>query len=394
MEIKTVLIEDKSKMPAFLRSGFRVLFFAAGLGSSLLMLVWLLFFSKQINVEFNTHYWHAHEMIFGYTMAVIIGFLLTATQNWTKLKTTNGYPLLSLGIAWLIARVLSVMGDDYVFYQLIADLYFLVFSLLFITTPIIKAKNWQNLPIVFKLLTFTIANILFYLGALGYIENGQYLGIYIAFYTVVALILMMIRRLIPFFIENAASRDIKLKNSKFLDLSSMVLLIVFAIDTIFFKTAITQISALLLFIIHSIRMCYWYDSEIWNKPLLWGLYVAYGMINLAFLLTLIDHFITLPVNVAIHSFAIAIGLITLSMMSRVSLGHTGRNVLDPPKALSAIFSMLVVAFIFRVIAVIFWSEYYQQFIIIAQLFWTIAFGLFIYIYSKMFFQKRVDGSFG
>ncbi|WP_180324204.1 NnrS family protein [bacterium endosymbiont of Bathymodiolus sp. 5 South] len=389
-----MLIEAQSKMPAFLRSGFRVLFFAAGLGSSLLMLAWLLFFSKQINVEFNTHYWHAHEMIFGYTMAVIVGFLLTATQNWTKLKTTNGYPLLSLGVAWLIARVLFVMGDDYVFYQLIADLYFLVFSLLFITTPIIKAKNWQNLAIFFKLLTFTIANILFYLGALGYIENGQYLGIYIAFYTVVALILMMIRRLIPVFIEHTVSRDIKLKNSKFLDLSSMVLFVVFAIDIIFFKTAITQISALLLFIIHSIRMFYWYDSEIWNKPLLWGLYVAYGMINLAFLLTVIDHFITLPINVAIHSFAIAIGLITLSMMSRVSLGHTGRNVFAPPKALSIIFSMLIAAFIFRVIAVIFWSEYYQQFIIIAQLFWIIAFGLFVYIYSKMFFQKRVDGSFG
>ena len=289
-----MLIKDKSKMPAFLRSGFRVLFFAAGLGSSLLMLAWLLFFSGQINVEFNTHYWHAHEMIFGYTMAVIVGFLLTATQNWTKLKTTNGYPLLSLGIAWLIARVLSVMGDDYVFYQLIADLYFLVFSLLFITTPIIKAKNWQNLPIIFKLLTFTITNILFYSGTLGYTENGQYLGIYIAFYTVVALILMMIRRLIPFFIENAVSRDIKLKNSKWLDLSSMVLFIVFAIDTIFFKTLITQLSALLLFIIHSIRMLYWYDGEIWNKPLLWGLYVAYGMINLAFLLTVINHFVTLP----------------------------------------------------------------------------------------------------
>jgi uncharacterized protein involved in response to NO len=205
---------------------------------------------------------------------------------------------------------------------------------------------------------------------------------------------MMIRRLIPFFIEHTVSRDIKLKNSKFLDLSSMVLFVVFAIDIIFFKTAITQISALLLFIIHSIRMFYWYDSEIWNKPLLWGLYVAYGMINLAFLLTVIDHFITLPINVAIHSFAIAIGLITLSMMSRVSLGHTGRNVFAPPKALSIIFSMLIAAFIFRVIAVIFWSEYYQQFIIIAQLFWIIAFGLFVYIYSKMFFQKRVDGSFG
>lgn len=204
---------------------------------------------------------------------------------------------------------------------------------------------------------------------------------------------MMIRRLIPFFIENAVSKDTKLKNSKLLDFSSMVLFIVFAIDAIFFKTSITPISTLLLFIIHSIRMFYWYDSEIWNKPLLWSLYVAYGMINLAFLLTLINHFITLPINVAIHSFAMAIGLITLSMMSRISLGHTGRNVFVPPKALGAIFSMLVVAFIFRIIAVIFWNEYYQQFIIISQALWIIAFGLFVFIYSKMFFQKRVDGLF-
>jgi uncharacterized protein involved in response to NO len=255
------LRENKSKMPAFLRSGFRVLFFVAGLGSSFLMLAWLLFFTQAINVEFNTYYWHAHEMIFGYTMAVIVGFLLTATQNWTKLKTINGYPLLSLGVAWLIARVLSVVGYDYIWYQLIADLAFLLFSLLFIAIPIIKAKNWQNLPIVFKLLTFVIADILFYIGALGYMENGQYLGIYIAFYTVVALILMMIRRLIPFFIENAVSANIQLKNFKFLDLSSLVLFVIFAIDSIFFKTYITQISALFLFVIHSIRMFYCNHSK-------------------------------------------------------------------------------------------------------------------------------------
>ncbi|MDC9714791.1 MAG: NnrS family protein [Gammaproteobacteria bacterium] len=388
------LMENKSKMPAFLRSGFRVLFFAAGVGSSFLMLTWLLFFTQQISVDFNTHYWHAHEMIFGYAMAVIVGFLLTATQNWTKLKTINGYPLLFLGLTWLIARVLSVMGNDYIFYQMIIDLVFLIFSLLFIAIPIIKAKNWQNLPIVFKLLTFVIANILFYIGALGYLENGQYLGIYIAFYTVVALILMMIRRLIPFFIENATSTNIKLKNSKFLDLSSLILFVVFAIDVIFFKTHIMQISALFLFIIHSIRMLYWYDNGIWNKPLLWGLYVAYGMINFAFLLTVIDYFITLPQNTATHSFAIAIGLITLSMMSRVTLGHTGRNVFSPPKALGVIFSMLVAVFIFRVIATLFWGEYYPQLIIISQLLWIAAFSLFVLIYAKMFFQKRTDGLFG
>ena len=386
--------ENKSKMPAFLRSGFRVLFFAAGLGSSLLMLAWLLFFTQQINVEFNVYYWHAHEMIFGYAMAVIVGFLLTATQNWTKLKTVNGYPLLFLGVVWLMARMLSVMGHDYIFYQLITDLAFLFFSLLFIALPIVKAKNWQNLPIVFKLLIFFIANIMFYLGALGYMDNGQYLGIYLAFYTVVALILMMIRRLIPFFIENAVSADIQLKNSKFLDLGSLVLFVVFAIDNLFFKTQITLISALLLLIIHSIRMFYWYHHEIWGKSLIWGMYVAYGMINFAFLLTIIDHFITLPQNTATHSFAIAIGLITLSMMSRVSLGHTGRNVFSPPKALGVIFTMLVLVFVFRVIAVLFWGEYYSQFIIISQLLWIVAFTMFVFIYGKMFFQKRIDGLFG
>ncbi|SMN14700.1 NnrS family protein [Bathymodiolus heckerae thiotrophic gill symbiont] len=387
-------MENKSKMPAFLRSGFRILFFAAGAGSSLLMLAWLLFFTQQVSVEFNTHYWHAHEMIFGYTMAVVVGFLLTATQNWTKLKTINGYPLLFLGVVWLIARVLSVMESDYIFYQMMADLVFLIFSLLFIALPIVKAKNWQNLPIIFKLLTFVIANILFYIGALGYLENGQYLGIYIAFYTVVALILMMTRRLIPFFIENAVSANIELKNSKFLDLSSLVLFVVFAIDIIFFKTHITQISALFLFVIHSIRMIYWHHNGIWSKPLLWGLYVAYGMINFAFLLTVIDYFIALPQNTATHSFAIAIGLITLSMMSRVALGHTGRNVFSPPKALGVMFAMLVAVFIFRVIATLFWSEYYPQFIVISQLLWIAAFGLFVLIYAKMFFQKRIDGSFG
>ncbi len=268
--------------------------------------------------------------------------------------------------------------------------------MLFIATPIIKAKNWINLPIIFKLLIFIITNILFYSGILGYTENGQYLGIYIAFYTIVAFILMMIRRLIPFFIENAVSKNIKLKNSKFLDLSSMILFIVFSIDTIFFKTSIIQISGLLLFIVHSIRMLYWYDGEIWNKPLVWSLYVAYGIINLASLLTIVNYFIILPIGVAIHNFSIAIGLITLSMMSRVTLGHTGRNVFAPPKVrtLSVIFSMLIISFIFRVITIIFWAEYYQQFIIIAQLLWIFAFGLFIFIYSKMFFQKRVDGLFG
>jgi uncharacterized protein involved in response to NO len=379
----------------FLRSGFRVFFMAAGLAGVVLMLLWGVFFHTSIlTSNINSAIWHAHEMIFAYTMATIVGFLLTAVKNWTGVQTLCGKPLLALFVLWALARFLPFIADKYLIFQAIIDVSFLLFAFIAITYPIVKTKQWHHIGVVAKLLLIAMAHGLFYLGLLGVVEQGMTWGLYLGFYLVLSLIFMMIRRLIPFFIERGLGLDYELKNSKFLDLSSLILWVIFIPIDVFFNTPVSATLALALLIIHSIRLVRWYQFEIWTKPLLWGLYVAYGFLILGFGFKVLSYFVTLPPNLDIHSFAFGIGLITISMMSRVSLGHTGNDVFNPPKKLNLIFALLLLSFIFRVAFPILNMAYYHEWILIAQALWITAFMGFLLIYTPLFFKPRIDGQFG
>ncbi len=379
----------------FLRSGFRVFFMAAGLASVVSMLLWGVFFHTSIlTSHINSTIWHAHEMIFAYTMAVIVGFLLTAVKNWTGMQTLCGKPLLALFLLWVLARFLPFIPNKYLIFQAIIDVSFLLLAFVAITYPIVKTKQWQHISIVAKLLLMTIAHSLFYLGLLGIVEQGATWGLYLGFYLVLSLILMMTRRLIPFFIERGLGFDYELKNSKFLDLSSLILLVIFIPIEVFFNTPISAVLALVLLLIHSIRLMRWYHAKIWTKSLLWGLYVAYVFLILGFGFKGLSHFITLPPNLDIHSFAFGMGLITIGMMSRVSLGHTGNDVFNPPKKLNLIFILLSLSFVFRVIFPVLNMTYYHEWILIAQALWISAFMGFLLIYTPLFFKPRTDGQFG
>jgi uncharacterized protein involved in response to NO len=109
---------------------------------------------------------------------------------------------------------------------------------------------------------------------------------------------------------------------------------------------------------------------------------------------ILSYFVTLPPNLDIHSFAFGIGLITISMMSRVSLGHTGNDVFNPPKKLNLIFALLLLSFIFRVVFPILNRAYYHEWVLIAQALWIAAFMGFLLIYTPLFFKPRIDGQFG
>ncbi len=379
----------------FLRSGFRVFFMAAGLVAVISMVLWGVFFhTTLLTSQIDTVIWHAHEMIFAYAMAVIVGFLLTAVQNWTGIQTLIGKPLLALFALWASARFLPFVADKYLLFQAIIDISFLLFSLIAIAYPIIKTKQWKHIGVIAKLLFMVIAHSLFYLGLLGFVEQGVTWGLYLGFYLILSLILMMIRRLIPFFIERGLGLDYELKNSKFLDVLSLILMVVYIPVEVFFNTPISTVIATLLIVIHSIRLIYWYHPKIWTKPLLWGLYLAYGLLILGFGFKVLSYFIILPPHLDVHSFAFGIGLITISMMSRVSLGHTGNNVFNPPKQLNIIFILLLLSFIFRIIFPMLSMAYYSEWILVAQVFWISAFTWFLWIYAPMFFKARIDGKFG
>ncbi|KAA0445333.1 MAG: NnrS family protein [Candidatus Thioglobus sp.] len=386
---------NSEKTTAFLRSGFRVFFMAAGLTAIVSMLLWSIFFhTSLLNSQINTNIWHAHEMIFAYAMAVIVGFLLTAVQNWTGMKTISGKPLLALFLLWAAARFLPFVASEYLLIQALIDTSFLLLSLIAISYPLFKTQQWQHAGIVAKLLLMLLAHALFYLGLLGIIEEGIIWGLYLAFYLIVSLIFMMTRRLIPFFVEKGLGLDYELKNSKFLDISSLILMVLYIPFEVFSNSIISTIIAAFLLIVHSIRLSFWYHHKIWTKPLLWGLYLAYGLLILGFGFKVLAHFIQLPAHLDIHSFGIGIGLITISMMSRVSLGHTGHSVFKPPAQLGIIFALLLLSFVFRVIFPAFDMLYYSQWILIAQMLWIAAFIGFLLTYTPLFFKPRIDGKFG
>jgi uncharacterized protein involved in response to NO len=378
-----------------LRLGFRPFFFASGVIAIISMLMWMVFFPSFILINnANPIDWHAHEMIFAYASVVTVGFLLTASKNWTGIQTIYNKPLLALALLWVSARFLPFVANEFLVYQAVLDSSFLILSTLAIAWPIIKAKNWNNISIVGKLILLSIAHVLFYLGLLGVISQGVYLGIYLGFYLIISLLFMMSRRLLPFFIERGLGLTTELKNSKFLDLSSLVLFLAFIVVEVFFQTIISTVLAGLLFIIHSIRFANWYHPGVWKKPLLWSIYLSYGFLTLGFGLHVAAYFINMMPNIATHSFAFGIALMTLSMMARISLGHTGRNVFQPPKQINTMFILLTLAFVTRVLLVSVFPEYYASLIFVSQLLWISSFLWFVIIYTPMFFQARIDGQFG
>ncbi|HHJ19016.1 MAG TPA: NnrS family protein [Gammaproteobacteria bacterium] len=397
----TIETPNNPKSFALFDLGFRPFFLLAGLSATLLMALWMalyLFQAPWLPVAFPAMLWHGHEMVFGFSIAVIAGFLLTAVRNWTSVQTLHGKGLIALALLWLIARVLPFTGlPSALVWMASFDLLFMAGLITALSLPIVQVKQWKQLPIVLKVALMMAANALFYLGLLGMISSqAMYWGLYSGLYLVVSLIMMMGRRVIPFFIEKGVDEDIHLRNWKWLDISSLFLFLVFIITEVFFQNPeSSSLLAAILFILHAIRLWGWYSKGIWKKPLLWVLYVGYSFLVLGFGLKMVTSLLGLSPWLSIHAFAVGgIGIVTAGMMSRVALGHTGRNVFSPPPVLQTIFLLLTTAAIIRVIGPLLLPGFYPWLIGIAQICWISGFGLFVMIYAPMLIKTRVDGRFG
>lgn len=381
---------------AFLQLAFRPFFLIALASGGLLIFVWMLLYLNGWPLpvtRYPTMLWHAHEMVFGYSMAVVAGFLLTAIKNWTNRQTLNKGPLLGLVALWLAPRLLPFSGNDTLFIIGAGiDVLFGIVLFLAALYPLVKAKQWAQAGISSKLLMLTVANLAFYLGLLGVLDDGGRTGLYAGFYLLLALVLTMARRLIPFFIEKGIDETFQAKNYKWIDISSLVLFLLFAIsDLIAPWSSITASLALAQFLLHSMRVTFWYHPGLWKKSLLWVIYCAYAWITIGFLLKALAIWAGISPYLAIHCFAYGgIGMITLGMMARVSLGHTGRSVFKPPTQLNVIFMLLAVGSVFRIVLPLINSSHYQWWIVISQVLWILAFFTTFVIYFPMLIKARVD----
>jgi uncharacterized protein involved in response to NO len=382
---------------AFLHLGFRPLFSAAIVFAIIGIAIWMGMYLYGWTLPLETYptiTWHAHEMVFGYALAMGGGFLLTAIKNWTGLQTIQGKTLLSLFLLWVIARILPFMLNIVPVYVLaVIDISFNLFLAIAASIPIIQRRRWNDFGLIGKLHLMVIANSIFYLGIMGIWPSGTHIGLYGGFYIILALIFTMGRRVIPFFIEKGVDCPFQPKNWRWLDISSLFLFLAFAIsDLINAYSLITAILAGILFAMHCMRLYGWYTHDIWKKPLLWVLYIGYAWIVAGFLLKILSFTLGISSFLAIHAFTYGgIGLITTGMMARVSLGHTGRNVFDPPRILNVVFGILLVGTIVRVILPLFDMGNYAWWIATAQILWITAFVILGFVYLPMLVKARVDG---
>ena len=384
---------------ALFNLGFRIFFLGASVYSVVAILFWMGLFAFKISLPISglsTFQWHAHEMIFGYAMAVIAGFLLTAVKNWTGIQTVHGMPLALMFCLWLIARLLFLFGSTFIHIAAVFDLLFILSVIIAAAYPIIKSKNWMQLGILSKLVLLAAANLCFYAGFMGFLEQGLYWGVYGGLYLVIGLILTLGGRVIPFFIKGGVERPVQLYNPKWITLLGLVIFIVFFISELFLHDKnITGITSAALFILYSVRLVGWYTSGIWKKPLLWSLYLAMSFIVIGFLLFALSVYAGLPKYLAIHALAYGgVGIMTMSMMARVSLGHTGRNINEPPATVKYMFALLLLGAIFRVFLPMFAPDHHLIWIISSQLLWMVAFLLFVIAYAPILSKNRVDGQPG
>lgn len=201
--------EDMSDFALF-NLGFRPFFLGASIFAILTILLWMLVYFSQIHINIDNispSQWHAHEMLYGYGLAVVAGFLLTAVKNWTGVATAHGKGLIILFSLWVIARVLFLFGTSYLMAAALADMAFGLMLIGAISLPIIKAKQWKQMAVVSKVLLFVAGNLVFFLGYFGILENGMLYAINGALLLLVSLILMIGRRVIPFFIERGTDKS-------------------------------------------------------------------------------------------------------------------------------------------------------------------------------------------
>lgn len=384
---------------ALLNLGFRTFFAAAGVISVVAVLVWLGVYvlgwpwpSRQLPAIT----WHAHEMVFGYAMAVIAGFLLTAVKNWTGVQTLRGMPLLLLLVAWLAARVL-LLAAGYVplYWAAMADTVFGVGLVLALGYPIFKVRQWKQMGILSKIVLLLCSNLMFYAGLLGVFPDGERVGLYSGVYLVMALLFAMARRVLPFFIERGMGHPVTLVNRRWLDIASLVLFLVFWIVDILQPDGLpVALLAGVLFVLHALRLAGWYASGILQVPLLAVLYLGYGWLVVGFALKCAVYVAGISPSIALHAFTYGgIGMFTLGMMARVTLGHTGRS-LDAPPAVAQMISIMLAGTLVRVLLPLLDGSHYLLWIGISQVLWAVAFSLLLVVYLPMWLRPRVDGQPG
>ena len=336
--------------------------------------------------------WHRHELLFGFALAIIGGFLLTAVQTWTGRPGISGTPLAMLAGVWLAARLAWLFNLPWPLLAVL-ELSFPLAVAGLMGWTLWKVRQQRNYPIVLVLLLLALADGLSLYGLLRADEGWQRQAVLTGLWLVAAMMGLIGGRVIPFFTQRGLGRVEAVKPWPWLDRlllgASMLVALLYAAGPALSPNLWTGLLFAGLGLGHLLRLVRWHDRGLWRVPLLWSLHLAYAWLAVACLGMALWHF-GAPLNpsLAVHALTIgAMGGLILAMIARVSLGHTGRP-LQPPTGMTLAFVLLNLACVSRV-ALVLWLPLAALWL--AGLCWTLGLGLYLWRYGPMLWQARVDG---
>ena len=363
--------------------GFRPLFLCAGWMAVVYLLLWIPAWLGGIPLV--TGYgsalaWHQHEMLFGYTGAVIAGFLLTAAVTWTGgLPTLSGGPLMGLTALWLAGRILPFFPWFPPAIAAIVDLAFLPWVAVAVAIPLVRKRLWRNAGFIVILLALTATNAGMHLAVSGELAVPFTRFTHTATWLIVLIITVVTGRVMPFFTERAVrgSTPRTWPAVEYLAIGLVALLALLTAAGV--SGRVVGPVAALTAAVHAVRLGGWHTPRIWRIPLLWVLYTGYAWIVVGLLLCTLAS----RQNLALHAFTTGgIGVLTLGMMARVSLGHTGRA-LTASRPMSFAFVLINLAALARVCLPLLDMTNYVRWVHGSGGLWCLAFAIFLVCYTRI-----------
>lgn len=374
--------------------GFRPFYLIAALFAVLGVPLWMAsyFGAAQPGAYLSGMAWHSHEMVFGFAVAVMAGFLLTAVRNWTGLPTLTGTALAGLAALWLLARLLMLTGP--VGIAAIIDVMFLPALGVAIGVPIRRSGNRRNYKILALLGALALLNLLFHLAHMNVVSTVlERIALMGALDLIAILIAVMGGRVIPAFTENAIP-SVRLRRVlpvEAVAVGTLVLVLAAGLLRPWQPLPADAWVALLTLAAaaHGIRLLLWQPLQTRSNPLLWMLPMAYTWIPIALALRALAEAGEVSAIAATHALTVgAMGGLMMAMMMRSALGHTGRPLAAGPFEIAA-FLLVQLAAVVRVFPGIIWPELYQVTVMLSGVAWSLAFAVFLARFGPMLMRPRV-----
>jgi uncharacterized protein involved in response to NO len=360
-----------------LSSGFRPFFLLGSIHAGLAILIWLPVSTGELalGTALAPRDWHIHEMLYGYFPAVITGFLFTAIPNWTGRLPIRGAPLLGLVVLWLAGRIcVTFSAETGWLAAMLVDTSFLLLVAAGAAREIIAGRKWGNLNVVVLVLLLLAGNVAFHLEAHFYGAADTSIRVGIA--VVVMLISLIGGRIIPSFTRNWLARENPGRMPVPFGRFDMTVVAIGALVLLFWVVwptgAGTGGALALAGCLHLVRLSRWAGDRTWRERLVLILHVGYAFVPIGFLLNAASAFDMVPASAGIHAWmAGAAGVMTLAVMSRATLGHTGQK-LTASASTQAVYAAAIVAVLARICAAI-EPTYSVRFLHLAAFAWAAAF---------------------